>query len=73
MATEDEVYAVTGYRVGTVSPFGLPRQLKVLIDPGVMREEEISIGSGIPNTGIILKSVDLLHALSNAEILQLIA
>jgi hypothetical protein len=38
-----------------------------------MREEEISIGSGIPNTGIILKSVDLLHALSNAEILQLIA
>ena len=32
MATEDEVFAVTGYRVGTVSPFGLPNQLKVLID-----------------------------------------
>src|SRR5574337_790017 len=51
MASEDEVLAVTGYRVGTVSPFGLPRPLKVLIDPGVLMEEEVSIGSGLPNTG----------------------
>jgi Cys-tRNA(Pro) deacylase len=71
MATEEEVFAVTGYRVGTVSPFGTARQLKVLIDPGVMREEEISIGSGMPNTGIILKSADLHRALPNAEIVKL--
>ena len=71
MATEDEVFAVTGYRIGTVSPFGLPHQLKVLIDPGVMNEEEISIGSGMRNTAIILKSADLRHALKNAEIVLL--
>jgi len=72
MATEDEVLAVTGYRIGTVGPFGLPNQLAVLIDAGVMDEEEISIGSGMQNMAIILKSVDLHHALKNAEILSLI-
>ena len=71
MATEDEVFAVTGYRVGTVSPFGLPHQLKVLIDPSVLGEEEISIGSGMRNTAIILKSADLHHALKNADVVSL--
>ena len=72
MATEDEVLAVTGYRVGTVGPFGLPHPLKVLIDVSVVREEEISIGSGIRNMAIILKSADLRRALSDAEIVELI-
>jgi Cys-tRNA(Pro) deacylase len=72
MATEDEVLAVTGYRIGTVGPFGIPRQPKVLIEAGVMRQEEISIGSGMQNTGIILKSRDLPHALSNAEVVSLV-
>jgi len=71
MATEDEVFAVTGYRVGTVSPFGLPHQLKVLIDPSVLVEEEVSIGSGIRNTAIILKSADLHHALKDADVVSL--
>ena len=71
MATEDEVFAVTGYRVGTVSPFGLPHQLKVLIDPSVMGEKEISIGSGIRNTAIILKSADLHRALKDADVVSL--
>jgi Cys-tRNA(Pro) deacylase len=72
MATEDELVAVTGYRVGTVSPFGLPHPLKVLIDAGVMREEEISIGSGMRDHAVILKSADLHHALPDAEIVSLI-
>jgi Cys-tRNA(Pro)/Cys-tRNA(Cys) deacylase len=71
MATEDEVLSVTGYRVGTVSPFGLPRQLKVLIDPSVMNEEEISIGSGIRNTALILKSAELRHGLKDADVVSL--
>lgn len=71
MASEDEVFSVTGYRVGTVSPFGLPQPLKVLIDPGIMKQEEISTGSGMSNTGLILKSADLLRILTDAEIVQL--
>ncbi len=72
MATEHEVLEVTGYRIGTVSPFGVTRPLKVLIDPSVLKEEEISIGSGVRNTGIILKSADLQRGLNNAEIVPLI-
>jgi Cys-tRNA(Pro) deacylase len=72
MATEDEVFTMTGYRVGAVSPFGLPHQLKVLIDPSVTGEEEISIGSGIRNTAIILKSTDLRHALKNSDVVSLV-
>ena len=72
MASEEEVFTVTGYRIGTVSPFGLPRQLKVLIEAGVMKEQEISIGSGMRNHAIILKSKDLGRALPGAEVVVLI-
>src|SRR5688572_29030504 len=72
MATEDEVLEVTGYRVGTVSPFGMKRQVRVLIDLSVLREEEISIGSGVSNTAILLKSVALRRALGKAEVISLV-
>ena len=72
MATEDEVLEVTGYRIGTVSPFGMKRQVRVLIDSSVLREEEISIGSGVSNTAILLKSADLRRALGNAEVISLV-
>ena len=72
MATEDEVLAVTGYRIGTVGPFGLLRQVRVLVEAGVMIEEEISIGSGMRDRAIILKSADLICALGDVEVVQLI-
>ena len=79
MATEDEVLEVTGYRTGTVSPFGMKnqtrpefdRRVRALIDASVLREEEVSIGSGVRNTAIILKSTDLQRALKDAEIVNL--
>ena len=72
MATEDEVLEVTGYRVGTVTPFGMKRQVRVLIDLSVFREEEISIGSGVSNVAILLKSADLRLALGEAEVISLV-
>lgn len=71
MATEDEVLDMTGYRIGTVSPLGMRKPVRVLIDASVLRQEEISIGSGIQNTAIILKSSDLRRALGEAEIISL--
>ncbi len=71
MATEEEVLEVTGYRVGTVSPFGLRNPVRVLIDASVLDEAEISTGSGIRNVAIILKSADLRRALNKAEIVSL--
>ncbi len=71
MATEEEVLEVTGYRVGTVSPFGLRNPVRILIDASVLNEEEISTGSGIRNVAIILKSADLRRALGDTEIVSL--
>jgi Cys-tRNA(Pro)/Cys-tRNA(Cys) deacylase len=71
MATEEEVLAVTGYVPGTVSPFGLPRPLKVLIDPGVLDEDEVSIGSGMRGVAVILQSVDIQRGLPDTEVVSL--
>jgi len=71
MATENEVLEVTGYRVGTVSPFGLKNQVRVLIDASVLKEEQISIGSGVRNMAIILKSLELQRALGGAEVVSI--
>lgn len=79
MATEDEVLAVTGYRIGTVCPFGMAKQaspersrrVMVMVEAGVLKEDEISIGSGVGNTAIIMKSADLLRALGDVEVVEL--
>ena len=72
MATEEEVLEVTGYRVGTVSPLGLRNQVRVMIDESVLREEEISLGSGVRQMAIIMKSADLRRVLGDAEIVSLL-
>jgi len=72
MADKDEVLAVTGYPIGAVGPFGTARKLRVLVDPSVFVEEEISLGSGIRGTTIILKSDDLKRALGDVEVVELL-
>ena len=72
MATEEEVLEVTGFRVGTVSPFGMKSPVKVLIDESVLKEEEVSLGSGVRQMAIIMKSADLRHALREARIVSLL-
>jgi Cys-tRNA(Pro) deacylase len=72
MATEEEVLAVTGYRVGTVSPFGLANPVRVLIDSSVLKEEEVSLGSGVRQMAILMKSGDLRRALGESKIVSLL-
>jgi len=72
MANENEVLQVTGYPIGAVSPFGTARKLRILVDPGVFDEEEISIGSGVRGTTVILKSDDLRWALGDFESVELL-
>jgi Cys-tRNA(Pro)/Cys-tRNA(Cys) deacylase len=71
MATEEEVLEVTGYRIGTVSPFGMAQPIKVMIDVSVLKEEEISIGSGVRSTAVLMSSADLQRALPDAEVVSL--
>jgi Cys-tRNA(Pro)/Cys-tRNA(Cys) deacylase len=70
MASENEVLAATGYRVGAVSPLGLPGPMRILADESVFVPDEISIGSGERGIAIILKSADLQKAIKNVEIGQ---
>jgi len=72
MATEEEVLEVTGYQTGTVGPFGLLKPARVLVDEGLLNEEEISIGSGMRDKAIILRSADLVKALGNVELVDLL-
>src|SRR5512145_3256668 len=60
MASEEEVLAATGYSLGAVSPLGLPRPMRILVDQNVLAKEEISLGSGLRNTTVILRSAGLL-------------
>lgn len=72
LASEEEVLAATGFRIGTVSPFGLPRPIRVILEAGVLKQLEISIGSGLPNTGVIMKNADLQAALGEVEVVSLV-
>lgn len=70
-ATVEEVLAVTGYPLGAVSPFGLPRPLRIIADESIFLENEVSIGSGVRGTTIILSQAALRQALGKIEIARL--
>ncbi|HTP11726.1 MAG TPA: YbaK/EbsC family protein [Anaerolineae bacterium] len=71
LATEDEVRSVTGYERGAVAPFGLPQPMRILVDPSVFTHEEVSLGSGVRGTAVIMTSSDLRQALGNVEVVDL--
>ncbi len=71
LASEEEVLAATGYERGAVSPIGLLKPMRILIDESVLAQEEISIGSGARGTTIILRVDDLKQALQEAEVVSL--
>ena len=68
MATEAEVQQVTGYPLGAVSPFGIPQPLRVLMDKDILSEQEISIGSGVRYTTVIMQREDFVNALGEVEL-----
>jgi Cys-tRNA(Pro) deacylase len=68
MASEEEVLAQTGYPRGAVAPFGLPSPMRILADESIFEETEISLGSGVRNTAVILQTKDLRRALDQVEV-----
>ena len=66
-ATPDEVLEETGYRIGTVAPFGLRHGMRIIVDKTILLQEEISTGSGEAGVGIILSTRALLQALPDAQ------
>ena len=68
MATEAEVLQVTGYPLGAVSPFGTRQPMRILVDRGALQEEEISIGSGMRYTTVIMQCQDFIRALGQVDV-----
>ncbi len=68
MATEAEVLEVTGYPIGAVSPFATRQPLRILVDRQILQEAEISVGSGVRYTTVIMKCEDFIQALGNVEV-----
>jgi Cys-tRNA(Pro) deacylase len=69
-ASREEILQVTGYELGAVAPFGLPAPMRILVDESVLAQEELSLGSGVRGTAVIMQSADLLPALGGAEVGQ---
>lgn len=67
MASPEQVLETTGYSTGAVSPFGLLKPIRILLDKSVLAESELSIGSGVRNTTILIRRDDLLRALETVE------
>jgi Cys-tRNA(Pro) deacylase len=72
LASEEEVLQVTGYKLGAVSPFGLPHPMRILVDCSIFNQSEISLGSGLRGSTVILSMDDFRKALSQAEVVDLI-
>lgn len=59
IAKSDEVLMITGYSVGGVSPFGIEKTIKMIIDKSAFDTKTVNLGSGDAIIGIELKSADL--------------
>ena len=71
MATEEELLRVTGCVHGTVSPFGLPHPMRVLVDQNILTQPEVSLGSCRRGLALILSPADLIAAIDSPEIIDL--
>ncbi len=67
MAKPEEILSQTNYPIGAVSPFGLSRPMRILADESVFQPDEVSIGSGVRYTTVILRTDDLRRALGEVE------
>lgn len=62
LADEEEAFAATGYRRGTITPFGAAGGWPVIIDASARGSGEASVGSGTPGVAIHLDADDLIAA-----------
>jgi Cys-tRNA(Pro)/Cys-tRNA(Cys) deacylase len=61
MASLDEVFKITGYHIGVVSPFGLKQKIDVILDEKSLQFEFVGVGSGVRGEEIILKPNHLIN------------
>jgi Cys-tRNA(Pro) deacylase len=62
LADEEEAFAATGYRRGTITPFGADGGWPVIVDASAVGSGETSVGSGTPGVAVHLDADDLIAA-----------
>jgi len=62
LADTDEAYAATGFRRGTITPFGAAGGWPSIVDASVPGTGEVSVGSGTSGVAIHLDADDLISA-----------
>jgi len=72
LANPDQVQAITGFRVGTVPPFGHPAALRTVMDSRVLAQEEVYAGGGAINALVRIETEELLRVTA-AETVNLVA
>jgi Cys-tRNA(Pro) deacylase len=73
MAKPEEVLSVTGYEIGAVGPFGLPGPLRIMLDESVLREDVVSLGSGVRGTAVIMNTAELRLALGDVPVVNVLS
>jgi prolyl-tRNA editing enzyme YbaK/EbsC (Cys-tRNA(Pro) deacylase) len=56
-----DVEAITGYKIGTVTPLLLKRYMPIVFDPSLLEETEITISSGDRMAGLAMSIDDLIQ------------
>jgi Cys-tRNA(Pro)/Cys-tRNA(Cys) deacylase len=62
LADEEEAFAATGFRRGTITPFGAKGSWPVIVDVSAVGSGEVSVGSGVEGIAIHLDADDLIAA-----------
>jgi Cys-tRNA(Pro)/Cys-tRNA(Cys) deacylase len=71
MANDEDLQKQTGYLPGSVSPFGIPGKVRLLVDRQILDQSEISVGSGVRGTTVIMSTKEFMKALGKVEIIEL--
>jgi prolyl-tRNA editing enzyme YbaK/EbsC (Cys-tRNA(Pro) deacylase) len=68
-AAAEETMALTGMMIGGVTPFGLPDELPIWVDAGVMAPDWVVLGAGSRSAKLKI-APDLLQALDNVTVVE---
>jgi prolyl-tRNA editing enzyme YbaK/EbsC (Cys-tRNA(Pro) deacylase) len=63
LADEEEAFAATGYRRGTITPLGAAGGWPIIVDVSAVGGGETSVGSGTPGVAVHVDADDLIAAI----------
>lgn len=70
LATQEEVEDLTGFKIGSIPPFGLPRQAVVILDSSFLRFQHVWCGTGRATESLKI-SIDAVRRLSSATVAEI--